>query len=191
MKVVAFNGSARKNGNTAILVETVFQELKKEGIDCEIVHLAGKKIRGCIACNHCLTHKDKKCSITEDIVNECINKMIDADAIILASPTYFSNVTSEMKALIDRAGRVARGNNYLFKGKVGASIVAVKRTGAIHAFNSMNHFFLIEQMVVVGSTSWNIGIGGEIGDINKDTIGLETMKNLGKNMVWLLKKIHQ
>ena len=190
MKVVAFNGSARKDGNTAILVDAVFKELKKEKIKTELVSLAGKKIRGCIACNKCFTNQDKRCTVKGDIVNDCIEKMLDADGIILASPTYFTDVSAEMKALIDRAGFVAKANQDMFRRKVGASVVAVRRAGGIHAFDTMNHFFFISQMVVPGSSYWNIGIGLAPGDVNGDEEGLNTMKTLGKNMAWLLKKIN-
>lgn len=190
MKVIAINGSARKDGNTADLIKQVFKEFEKEGIDTEMIQFAGKKIHGCAACDQCYVNKDRKCSITSDEVNECIEKMSHADGIILASPTYFSNVSAEMKALIDRAGRVGRANDNLFKNKVGAAVVSVRRAGAIHAFNSINHFFFIEEMIVPGSSYWNIGIGGEKGDVKHDQEGLDTMKTLGRQMAWLLKKLH-
>ncbi|MFA5864655.1 MAG: flavodoxin family protein [Phycisphaerae bacterium] len=189
MKVIAFNGSARKNGNTAILVKTIFAELEKEGIDTEMVQLAGKKIRGCRACYKCAAKKDGRCAVKNDIVNSCIKKMAEADGIILASPTYFSDVTAEMKALIDRTGFVAKMNGSLFKRKVGAAVVAVRRGGAIHAFDTMNHFFLIEEMIVVGSSYWNMGIGRDKGEVEKDEEGMQTMRVLGANMAWAMKKI--
>ena len=129
MKVIAFNGSARKDGNTAILIKTVFEELEKEGIETELFQLAGKPIHGCIACRKCFTAKNKRCAVTGDIINECIEKMINADGIILGSPVYFANLTPEIKALIDRAGYVAKANGGLFKRKVGAAVVAVRRAG--------------------------------------------------------------
>jgi multimeric flavodoxin WrbA len=190
MKVVAFNGSARKNGNTAILVNHVFRELEKEGIETELIQLAGKEIRGCIACNKCFENKDQRCSVTHDVLNSCIEKMIDADGIILASPTYFANISTELKALIDRSGMTSIANEGLFKRKVGAAVVAVRRGGSIHAFNAINHFFFIAQMVVPGSTYWNMGFGLNKGDVEKDEEGLLTMKALGENMAWLLKKIN-
>jgi multimeric flavodoxin WrbA len=127
--------------------------------------------------------------IDNDVLNDCIDKMLAADGIILASPTYFSDVTTEMKALIDRAGFVAKANGGMFKRKLGAAIVAVRRGGEIHAFDSMNHFFLISEMIVPGSNYWNMGIGREIGDVEKDAEGMETMAVLGRNMAWLLKKV--
>ena len=190
MKVVAFSGSARKDGNTAILVNAVFKELKKAKIGTELVQLAGKKVPGCIACGKCFETKDKRCAVTGDIVNECIEKMLEADGIILASPTYFADVSANMKALIERAGFVSRANGDMFRRKVGASVVAVRRGGAIHAFDSLNHFFFIGQMVVPGSSYWNVGIGLAPGDVKHDDEGLATMKTLGQNMAWLLKKIN-
>ncbi len=191
MKVVAFSGSARKDGNTAILVNEVFRALKKEKIKTELVQLSGKKIRGCIACGKCFERKDKQCAVKADIVNECIEKMLEADGIILASPTYFADVSAEMKALIDRAGYVAKANDDMFRRKVGAAVVAVRRGGAIHAFDTMNHFFFISQMVVPGSSYWNVGIGMAAGEVSEDEEGLRTMKVLGENMAWVLKKLEE
>ena len=188
MKVVAFSGSARKNGNTAILIGHVLKELQKEGIDTELVQLAGRKIRGCRACYKCAKNKDRRCSIDNDIVNECIGKMLEADGIILGSPVYFANMSTELKALVDRSGLVVRVNGDLLRRKVGAAVVAVRRAGGVHVFDSINHFFFIGQMIVPGSSYWNIGQGKEIGDVEKDKEGIETMKTLGRNMAWLLKK---
>jgi multimeric flavodoxin WrbA len=190
MKVVAFNGSARKDGNTAILVRRVFAELEKEGIETELVQLAGQTIRGCTACGGCRKNKNRRCAVEGDIINDCITKMLAADGIIIASPTYFADLTSETKALIDRAGYVARANDDMLQRKVGAAVVAARRTGAIHAFDSINHFFLISQMIVPGSSYWNIGLGRAKGEVEQDEEGLETMQTLGQNLAWLLKKIH-
>lgn len=190
MKVVAFNGSARKNGNTAILINIVLGELEKEGIATELVQLAGEKIRGCLACMKCWENKDQRCSVTNDILNACIEKMIEADGIILGSPTYFANVSTELKALIDRAGMTSIANDRMFSRKVGAAVVAARRAGGIHVFNSINHFFFIGQMIVPGSIYWNMGFGLDKGEVEKDEEGLNTMKSLGENMAWILKKIH-
>jgi len=189
MKVVAFSGSARRDGNTAILVKQVFSELGAEGIETELVSLAGHQIRGCTACMKCYESRDFRCVIDSDIVNDCIEKMVEADGIILASPTYFSDVSSEMKALIDRAGMVAKANGDIFRRKAGAAVVAVRRGGAIHTFDTLNHFFFISQMIVPGSSYWNIGIGYGPGDVRHDEEGLLTMQDLGKNMAWLLHRI--
>lgn len=190
MKVVAFNGSPRKDGNTAILINHVFAELERENIETELVQLAGKAIQGCRSCYRCFSNKDRRCSVEKDELNSYLEKMIGAEGIILGSPTYFSNVTAEMKALIDRAGLVSTANGGMFRHKVGAAVVAVRRAGAIHAFNSMNHFFLYSQMIVPGSSYWNLGIGLMVGDVDSDEEGIRTMSVLGQNMAWLLKKIY-
>lgn len=190
MKVVAFNGSPRKEGNTAALIKHVLKELEKEGIETETVHIGGKSIHGCIACGKCFENKDKKCVIDKDVVNDCIEKMIDADGIILASPTYFADLTPELKALIDRAGFVAIANDQMFRYKIGAAVVAVRRAGSIHVFDSINHFYTISQMIIPGSNYWNVGIGLSEGDVEKDEEGIRTMETLGQNMAWLLKKIN-
>jgi len=189
MKVVAFNGSARKDGNTAILIRRVLSVLEQEGIETELIQLAGQQIHGCMACGTCGKIRNQECKIVNDNVNKYIQKMIEADGIILGSPTYFSMMSSEMKALIDRAGYVAMANDYLFKRKVGAAVVAVRRAGAMTTFDGINHFFLISEMIVPGSSYWNVGIGHRKGDVEKDEEGLETMDDLGKNMAWLLKQL--
>ena len=189
MRVIGINGSARKDGNTAILIRAAFSELEKEGVTTELFQLAGQKIHGCIACNKCFSTKNRRCAVNDDIVNECIEKMDAADAIILGSPTYFAGCTAQMKALIDRSGFVARANGDMFKRKPGAAVVAVRRAGAIHAFDTLNHFFTIGQMIIVGSSYWNIGIGREIGEVEKDDEGLDTMRTLGANMAWVMKKL--
>ena len=189
MKVIAFNGSARKDGNTAMLIKHVFVELEKEGIKTELIQLAGEKMPGCIACFKCMSAKNKKCAVANDAVNSYIEKMVEADGIILASPTYFADLTPQIKALIDRAGLVGKANDSMFRRKVGAAVVSVRRGGAIHTFDSLNHFFSIEEMVTVGSSYWNVGIGRNPGDVEQDAEGVETMHTLGKNMAWLLKKL--
>ena len=189
MKVVAINGSARKDGNTAILIQRVLSVLESEGIETELLQLAGEQIHGCMACGTCRKIQNKHCKIVNDNVNLYIEKMAAADGIILGSPTYFSMMTSEMKALIDRAGFVSRSNGDLFKRKVGAAVVAVRRAGGIPTFDAINHFFLISQMIVPGSSYWNVGIGLAKGDVEKDEEGLKTMDDLGKNMAWLIKKL--
>ncbi|MBF0504167.1 MAG: flavodoxin family protein [Candidatus Omnitrophica bacterium] len=189
MKVVAINGSARKNGNTSILIDKVFEPLRQAGIECQQVQLAGHTVRGCRACYKCSSKKNNHCSFEEDIVNECIDQMITADGIILGSPVYVTDVSSEMKALIDRTCLVSRANGSFLKRKVGAAVIAQRRGGAIHAFDTINHFFTISEMIVVGSNYWNFAFGREVGDVAQDEEGLQTMKVLGENMTWLLKKI--
>jgi multimeric flavodoxin WrbA len=189
MKVIAFNGSARKDGNTSILLNLVLDEVKAEGIETEIYSLAGKPVQGCIACFKCFEKKNMRCNVEKDIINECIQKMIEADGILLGSPTYFADTSASMKALIERCGMVGRANAGLYKGKIGAAVVAVRRAGGIHVFNSLNYFFTINEMIIPGSSYWNIGIGRQPGEVNNDEEGVQTMKNLGKNMAWLMKKV--
>lgn len=189
MKVVAFNGSPREKGNTYHAIQTVFKELKREGIKTELIQLGGAQIKGCKACFACFKKKDKRC-VQNDKLNMFIEKMSEAEGIIIGSPTYFSNVSTEVKALIDRAGLVARANDHLFKRKVGAAVVAVRRAGATHVYSSINFFFGIGHMIVPGSSYWNLGIGFNPGDILKDKEGVATFKDLGCNMAWLLKKLY-
>lgn len=189
MKVTALNASARKDGNTAILLNVVLDELKNEGVETELVQLAGKTIKGCRACYRCFKNQDRHCVVGTDMLNEILDKMLAADGILLGSPTYFSDVTANMRAVIERVGFVSRANNFMLQRKVGAGVVAVRRAGAIPAFNSMNLFLHYMQMVMPGSSYWSIGIGRDIGDVLKDAEGLQTMKDLGQNMAWLLKKL--
>ncbi len=189
MKVIAFNGSGRRDGNTAILISRVLRVLEEEGIETELIQLAGETIHGCTACKVCRETRNERCIIEDDRVNEYVQKMKAADGVILGSPTYFSMMTPEMKALIDRTGYVARANNHLFKRKVGAAVVAVRRAGAMPTFDAINHYFLINQFIVPGSSYWNIGIGDKKGEVENDEEGIKTMDNLGKNMAWLIKKI--
>jgi multimeric flavodoxin WrbA len=190
MKVVAFNGSPKREGNTYHLIQRVFQELQGDGIETEYVHFGGKPLRGCTACQKCQENKDKKCVLPDDGLNGYVEKMEESQGIILASPVYFSNVTSEMKALTDRAGYVSRANGGLFKRKVGAAIAASRRTGAMLVYSDLNLFFGIQEMIVPGSSYWNIGLGRMPGEVLKDEEGMKTMGTLGKNMAWLLKKLY-
>jgi multimeric flavodoxin WrbA len=191
MKVVAFNGSPRKEGNTYLLVQKVFAELQKEGIETEYVHIGGKILRGCTACYKCRETKDRRCALPDDDgLNGYIEKMERAQGIILASPVYLSNVTAETAALISRAGFVASANGKFLRRKVGAAVVAVRRAGANVVYSNLNFFFGIQEMIVPGSSYWNHGIGRDKGDVLKDEEGLATMTTLGQNMAWVLKKLH-
>ena len=189
MKVVAFNGSARKSGNTASMIKVVFEELEKEGIETELVEFGKDPIKGCDACRRCFKEKNRKCAVEDDIVNDCLEKMLEADGIILGSPVYFADVSANMKAFIERVGYVARANDDMLRLKPGASVVAVRRGGAVHTYDSMNHLFGICQMITVGSRYWNLGRAREKGDFDSDEEGIETMRILGQNMAWLLRKL--
>jgi len=190
LKVVAFNGSPRSRGNTSILLRRALDRLAQDGIETELVQVGGNLVKGCTGCGACGKMRNQQCAFEGDPINEWIAKMVEADGILLGSPTYFSNVTTEMKALIDRAGYVSKANGDMLRRKVGAAVVAVRRAGAIHVFNSINHFFLIGQMVVPGSSYWNVGVGRAAGEVEEDAEGLRTMETLGENMSWVLHALH-
>lgn len=189
MKVVAVNGSARVDGNTAAMIKSVFEVLEHEGIETEMIQLGGKPLRGCMACMKCWENKDGQCVIKGDQLNEIVARMVAADALILGSPTYFADVTAEMKALIDRSGMVTRACGNQLQRKVGAGVVAVRRGGAMHALQTLQNYFLINEMIIPGSSYWNIGFGRNRGEVLDDEEGLQTMKRLGENMAWLLSRL--
>jgi multimeric flavodoxin WrbA len=187
-RVVAFNGSPRKDGNTSILIRHILEELDNKGIETETLQLGGKKIRGCTACGKCFENRDRRCVFDDDMVNACIEKMSSADGIILGSPVYFLDVTPEMKALIDRAGFVSFANGHLFKNKVGNATVAVRRAGASRTADSMLHFLLASEMIVSGLPA--IGIGRDVGDVLNDEEGIARAKLLGQTMAQLLNHLN-
>ncbi len=188
-RVLAINGSPRLNGNTTALINVVFEELKIAGIETEMVQIGYQSMSGCKACYACKTMKNNTCIFYDDIFNELFAKCIEADAILLASPVYVGGMTSNLKAFIDRACLVNRANDQPLKRKPGAAIVAVRRNGALETFNAINNFFTISQMLIVGSTYWNQGIGREPGEVLQDHEGIQTMKTLGQNLAWLIEKI--
>ncbi len=190
MKVVAFNCSPRANGNTAHMIATVLKVLEDHGIETEMVQVGGNDLHGCRACQGCSRNKDMRCVLSDDMLNDCIEKMVSADGIIIGSPTYFSDLTTEAKALIDRAGYVTRANGMVLKHKVGAAVSAVRRAGGICTFDSINHFFSINDMITVGSSYWNVSLSRVPGDYEEDTEGVKTMEDLGESMAWILEKIH-
>jgi multimeric flavodoxin WrbA len=189
MKIIGINGSPRRDGNTAKMLHAVLDILRTGGVEAEYIQLGGREIRGCTACYQCRNRKDRKCAVNGDCFNEIFAEMLASDGFILGSPTYFTDVTSEMKALIDRAGFVARSNDHLFRYKVGAAVVALRRGGGLHAFDTINHLFQISSMFIVGSTYWNIGFGGGRGDVKDDTEAFDTMTALGSSMLYLLQKL--
>ena len=191
MKVIAINGSPRRDGNTAILIKEVFKILENHGIETELIQLGNKPVHGCTACMKCREIQDGKCHIKNDHLNLCLQKMVEADGIIIGSPVYFADVTTEIKALIDVAGYVTRANGFTLKRKLGAAVIAVRRGGALHAFETINNFFLINQMIVPGSSYWNFAIGRNPGDVMNDAEGIQTMQTLGENMAWLLQQIEK
>lgn len=187
MKVIGINGSARKEGNTSIIIKSIFIELEKKGIETELVELADKSVKGCIGCFGC--NGRKQCVVKDDFFNDCFNKMVNADGIILGSPVYSADITSKMKAFLERAGVVVATNPGMLKYKVGASVVAVRRGGGMTAVDTLNHFLLNKEVLVVGSTYWNMVYGKDIGDVINDDEGMRNMKNLGENMAWLMEKL--
>ncbi len=189
MKILAINGSPRKNGNTALLIHEMFKIFEAEGFQTELVQLGNKPVHGCTACAKCKEEQDGRCHIKNDHLNLCIEKMLEADGIIIGSPVYFADVTTEIKALIDVAGYATRAGGHLLKRKVGAGVIAVRRGGALHAFETINNFFLINQMIVPGSSYWNFAIGRNPGDVLNDDEGMQTMRTLADNMVWLLNQL--
>lgn len=186
MKVVAFNGSPKREGNTYHAIKIVSEELEKEGIEVEIVHVGDKIIRGCIACGMCYKNKNERC-ITDDEVNDWIQKMKNADGIILGSPVHYSGIAATMKAFLDRAFYVASANGGLFRHKVGASVVAVRRSGGVTTFEQLNNYLLYSEMLIPTTNYWNVIHGAKPGEVYKDEEGVQIMRLLGKNMAWLLK----
>lgn len=187
MKVLGINGSARKDGNTAILINTVLEELNKAGIETELVQLSGNIIEPCKACWACAGQKN--CVYKTDIFREVFEKMVDADEIILGSPVYNANISANMQAFLERASVITDMNKGLLKHKVGAAVASARRGGAVNTIDAMNHFFLLQDMFTVGSSYWNIAYGRLPAEVEQDEEGIETMKNLGKNMVYLLNAI--
>jgi multimeric flavodoxin WrbA len=185
MKALAINGSPRPGGNTEILLKKVLEPLEAAGWETEYLRIGGKSVRGCSACMKCIEKQNGRCSIESDCINEYLKKMYAADAIILGSPTYFADVSSELKALIDRAGFVALANGGAFSGKIGAAVIAVRRGGATHVFDTINHMFLISSMIVPGSLYWNMGVGCEKKEVLGDEEGLRNMNHLGQTIAWL------
>jgi multimeric flavodoxin WrbA len=189
MLAIAVNGSPRKGGNTEILLKEVLGVLRKAGWKTGLERVGGTDIRGCSACNRCLVRKDRQCAIRKDVFNGIFAKMLEADAIILGSPVYFGGVSSDMKALVERSGYVARANGNAFAGKIGAAVVALRRGGAIHAFDTINHMYQMSRMIIPGSTYWNMGFGRDKGEVSADEEGLANMRHLGAAINWLGKAI--
>lgn len=185
MYALAINGSPRRKGNTELLLKAALAPLEEAGWETNLYQLGGKPIKGCMACNKCFEKQDKKCINKEDVFNDLFADMLRADALILGSPTYFTDVSAEIKALLDRSGYVAIANGRLFAGKIGAAVIAVRRGGATHAYDSINHMYLMSQMIVPGSTYWNMGYGLNRGEAANDAEALVNMKNLGQTIAWM------
>lgn len=189
MKVIAINGSPRAGGNTEIMLNKVLEPLEAAGWSTEYYKIGGNLVRGCLACFKCFEMKNQRCVLNSDKINECLEKIYAADAVLLGSPTYFADVSSELKALLDRAGMVSIANGGVLKGKIGAAVVAVRRGGGTHVFDTINHMFLMSSMIVPGSIYWNLGVGLEKEDVLKDDEAMRNMKHLGQTIAWLGKAI--
>jgi multimeric flavodoxin WrbA len=185
MKALAINGSPRKGGNTEFMLRAALEPLAQVGWETELIQVGGASIHGCRACYRCFKAKNNRCGMDDDVFNQCMEKMIQADALLLGSPTYFTDVSTEMKALLDRAGLVAIANGGLFRRKIGAAVVAVRRGGGTHAFDTINHMFLMSGVIVPGSTYWNLGYGLDRGEVRKDEEALRNMTDLGQTIAWL------
>jgi multimeric flavodoxin WrbA len=187
MKVIAFNGSPKKEGNTYHAIKMVTDELEKEGIEIEIIHVGNKTVRGCLACNACARSKNEKCIVDNDEVNEWIQKMKEADGIILGSPVHYSSISGTMKSFLDRAFYVA--NTGILRHKVGAAVVAVRRSGGVTTFNQLNNYINYAEMLMPNSNYWNVIHGTSPGEAIGDEEGRQIMRVLGKNMAWLMKLV--
>ena len=175
MKVVAFNGSPKKNGNTYKSIEFVAKELEKENIEVEIIHVGNKVIRGCLACGGCS--------------NEWIEKMKEADGIILGSPVHYSAIAGTMKSFLDRAFLVTSVNDGMLRHKVGVSVVAVRRSGGVPVFDQLNNYINYSEMLMPTSNYWNVAYGRTENEVLQDSEGMQIMRVLGKNMAWLMKLV--
>lgn len=189
MKIVAFNGSPNKEGNTYHALKIVAAELETEGIDVEIVHVGNKMIRGCTACGGCIRNQDEKCVLPGDEVNEWIQKMKEADGIILGAPVHFSSINATMKAFLDRAFFVTSVNQSMLRHKVGAAVVAVRRSGGVPTFDQLNNYITYSEMLMPTSNYWNVIHGLKPGEAEQDEEGKQIMRILGKNMAWLMKLV--
>lgn len=187
MKVIAINGSPKKDGNTFQALTMVGNELLNGGIDFEILHIGHKLIHGCRACGKCAVNKDEECSIKSDDVNKWVQQLKQADGIIIGSPVYYSGIAGSMKCFLDRIFYVAGVNGGLFRHKVGASVVALRRTGGSATFDSMNHYLNNSEMIIATANYWNVIHGRNPGEAAQDLEGKQIMRVLGKNMAWLLK----
>ena len=186
MRVIAVNGSPRKEGNTHQALAMVGEELAAGGIDFEILHVGHKLIHGCRACGQCAVNKDEKCSIKTDDVNKWIQQLKNADGILLGSPVYYSGIAGSMKCFLDRAFYVGGVNGSLYRHKVGAAVVALRRSGGTATFDSLNHYLTNSEMLVATANYWNIIHGRSMGEVVQDAEGRQIMRVLGKNMAWLL-----
>lgn len=191
MKVVAINGSPRRNGNTEAMLKKVLETVQKYGIETKLIQVGGTNIHGCRGCWACKKLQNRKCAFNDDILNEILEDVYSADAIVLGTPSYFSDMTPELKAFIDRAGVIALGNGKIFKHKIGAAVIAQRRAGGSAIQATIHHMFLMSEMIIPGSSYWNLGFGKEKEEVLSDEEAMQNMENLGENIYWLLNKINK
>ena len=189
MKAIAICGSPRKNGNTELLLRAVLARLDKGGVPGELISLRDRPVRSCIACGACFQKKDSRCALKDDHFHEILNAMRAADVIVVGSPVYFGSATPDLMALLDRAGFVARANGNFFSRKIGGPVVVARRAGQNFTYAQLLFWFMINDMVVPGSTYWNIAFGRQPGEVQNDAEGLATMERFAENLAWLAKKL--
>ncbi len=191
MKVVAFNGSPRNNGNTENIIKMMFEVLNKEGIKTELINIGKKRLSGCVSCGMCYKNKDERCSLNDDeIVNESIQKIKEADGVIFGSPVYYSAMNGTLSCFMDRIFYVSRANKDLFKHKVATGVCAVRRSGASTTLDQIHKYFSISEMFVPTSSYWNANYSCQLEEYKDDIEGVKTMDKLAKNMAYLLKIIN-
>jgi multimeric flavodoxin WrbA len=188
MKIIAFNGSPRQEGNTYQAISMVAEELEKEGIEVEVIQVGNKVLQGCLSCRKCSKNQDERCAI-DDEVNGWIQKMKAADGILLGSPVNYASIGATMKCFLDRAFFVSNANRGLFRHKVGAALVAVRRAGGVATFDHLNHYLTYSEMLIATSNYWNVIYGHALGEASQDLEGKQIMRVLGQNMAWLLKLV--
>lgn len=187
MKVVAINGSPKSNGNTAQALQILLDEVQKQGIETELITIGQKTIHGCIGCMKCREAQNGKCpTFPNDAVNEIMPKLVDADAIVLGSPTYFAGVNGTMKSFLDRVFYVSLANGGLFRLKFGAALVVLRRGGGTAAFDELNKFFQISEMTIASGCYWSAVHGLIPGELNQDFEGLRIARVQGRNLAYLL-----
>lgn len=186
MKVLLVNGSPHKEGCTYTALAEVAGALQKHGIETNIFHIGNKPVRGCIACGRC--EELERCVFDDDVCNELIRQILDADGVVIGSPVYYSGPNGALCALLDR---VFYSSSHKFAHKPAAAVVSCRRGGATAAFDRLNKYFTISQMPVVSSQYWNMVHGFTPEDVRKDLEGLQIMRTLGNNMAWMLKSIHE
>ncbi len=187
MKVIAINGSPKKEGNTYHALRMVGDEIIAAGIEFEILHIGHKMIHGCLACGKCAVNKDEKCVIKTDDINKWLQQVKEADGFIIGSPVYYAGIAGTMKSFLDRMFYVSGSNGGLFRHKVAAAVAAVRRSGGSVTFDSLNHYLNNGEMIIATSNYWNVIHGRTPGEANQDLEGMQAMRILGKNMAWLLK----